>query len=231
MKRRVLIVGGVAGGATTAAQLRRLDEDCEIIMFEKDEYISFGNCGMPYYLGEVIEERDHLFAATPKSMKDKLNIDVRILNEVISIDRNSKQLSVKDLPSQNIYQEHYDVLVLAPGAAPFVPPIDGLDASTYFTLRNIEDMDKIKKYLDSHSLSSCSIIGGGFIGVEMAENLLGLGMKVNLIEASPHAMGILDDDMSEIIENQLQEKGINLILNDGVQRINDKRGDYDTKRN
>ncbi|MGM0846832.1 MAG: CoA-disulfide reductase [Bacillota bacterium] len=222
MKRRILIVGGVAGGATTAAQLRRLDEECEIVMFEKDEYISFGNCGMPYYLGEVIEERDHLFAATPQSMEEKLNIDVRIFNEVLSIDRNQKIITVKDLRSEEEYQENYDLLVLAPGAAPFIPPVKGLEESSHFVLRNIEDMDRIKQYLKSNKPSSCSIIGGGFIGVEMAENMSGLGMDVNLIEASPHLMGILDEDMSEVIEAEVRDHKINVILSDGVQKIDDK---------
>ncbi|EDL62763.1 pyridine nucleotide-disulphide oxidoreductase family protein [Bacillus sp. SG-1] len=200
MKKRVLVVGGVAGGATTAAQLRRMDNDCEIIVFEKDEYISFGNCGMPYYLGEVIQERDHLFAATPQSMKEKLNINVRTFNEVLSIDRKQKSITVKDVRSNKEYQEHYDTLVLAPGAAPFIPPIEGLEQSNYFVLRNIEDMDTIKQFLEKEKPSTCSIIGGGFIGVEMAENLAGLGLNINLVEASPHLMGVLDEDMSEMIE-------------------------------
>jgi NADPH-dependent 2,4-dienoyl-CoA reductase/sulfur reductase-like enzyme len=219
LNKRVLIVGGVAGGATTAAQLRRMDEECEIIVFEKDEYISFGNCGMPYYLGQVIKERDHLFAATPDSMKEKLNIDVRIFNEVISIDREQKKIDIKDLKSGEDYQEHYDLLVLAPGASPFIPPIKGLEGSSCFSLRNIEDMDKIKDFIEKDKPASCSIIGGGFIGVEMAENLLGLGMKINLVEASPHLMGILDEDMSEMIEEELKQHGINVILNDGVQEV------------
>ncbi|WP_456271836.1 CoA-disulfide reductase [Bacillus sp. AK031] len=219
MKRRILIVGGVAGGATTAAQLRRLDKECEILMFEKDEYISFGNCGMPYYLGDVIKERDHLFAATPQSMKENLDIDVRTFAEAISIDREKQLLTVKDLASDTEYQERYDSLVLAPGSAPFIPPITGLKESSFFTLRNIADMDKIKQYINQHKPSTCSIIGGGFIGVEMAENLLGLGLKVNLIEASPHVMGMMDEDISEIIEDELKRQGVNLILNDGVQEI------------
>ncbi|WP_409253410.1 CoA-disulfide reductase [Bacillus sp. SCS-153A] len=221
MKKRVLIVGGVAGGATTAAQLRRMNDDCEIIVFEKDEYISFGNCGMPYYLGDVIQERDHLFAATPQSMKEKLNIDVRIFNEVMSIDRKQKSITVKDITSNEEYQENYDNLVLAPGAAPFIPPIDGLEQSNYFVLRNIEDMDKINQFLEKEKPSSCSIIGGGFIGVEMAENLAGRGMDINLVEASPHLMGVLDEDMSEMIEEEVKKHGINVVLNDGVQEVAD----------
>ncbi|WP_421384149.1 CoA-disulfide reductase [Bacillus salacetis] len=219
MDKRVLIVGGVAGGATTAAQLRRMDEECEIIVFEKDKYISFGNCGMPYYLGEVIKERDHLFAATPESMKEKLNIDVRIYNEVLSINRENKRIDIKDVKSDKVYQENYDLLVLAPGAFPFIPPIKGLENSRYFSLRNIEDMDEIKAFMEENKPASCSIIGGGFIGVEMAENLAGLGLDINLVEASPHLMGILDEDMSEMIEEELKQNGINVILNDGVQEI------------
>jgi NADPH-dependent 2,4-dienoyl-CoA reductase/sulfur reductase-like enzyme len=219
MKKRVLIVGGVAGGATTAAQLRRLDEEAEIIIFEKDKYISFGNCGMPYFLGDVIKERDHLFAATPESMKEDLNIDVRVFNEVLSIDRKQKKIHIKDVQSGEEYQEVYDLLVLAPGAAPFIPPIDGLENSHYFSLRNIEDMDRIKSFIEHHNPASCSIIGGGFIGIEMAENLRELGLKINLVEASPHLMGILDEDMSGMIEEELKQHGVNVILNDGVEEV------------
>ncbi|RIW35291.1 CoA-disulfide reductase [Bacillus salacetis] len=219
MNKKVLIVGGVAGGATTAAQLRRMDEECEIIVFEKDEHISFGNCGMPYFIGDVIKERDHLFAATPESMKNKLNIDVRTFNEVLSIDREQKIISVKDARSGKEYQEAYDKLVLAPGAYPFIPPIDGLGNSHYFSLRNIEDMDEIKEFIEKNKPASCSIIGGGFIGIEMAENLSGLGIKVNLVEASPHLMGVLDEDMSEMIEQELNRNGINVYLNDGAEKI------------
>ncbi|WP_113926583.1 CoA-disulfide reductase [Bacillus sp. P14.5] len=229
MKRRILIVGGVAGGATTASQLRRLDDDCEIIMFEKDEYISFGNCGMPYFIGDIIKDRDHLFAADPESMKEKLNIDVRIFNEVLSIDRNRKSIKVRDVKSNEEYEENYDLLVLAPGAAPFLPPIKGLKESRHFVLRNIEDMDRINEFIKARQPSSCSIIGGGFIGIEMAENLSGLGIDVNLIEASPHLMGVLDEDMSEIIEKEVREHGINVLLNDGVQEV-DENGIIFTQR-
>ncbi|TYS15854.1 CoA-disulfide reductase [Rossellomorea vietnamensis] len=222
MTSRILVVGGVAGGATTAAQLRRLDEECEIVMFEKDEHISFGNCGMPYFIGDIIKERDHLFAADPKSMKEQLNIDVRVFNEVLSIDRNEKSIKVKDLRSKEEYHENYDFLVLAPGAAPFLPPINGLKESRHFVLRNIEDMDRIKEFLETRHPASCSIIGGGFIGIEMAENLSVLGMDVNLIEASPHLMGVLDEDMSEMIEKEVREHGVNVFLNDGVQKVDDK---------
>ncbi|MGD7022658.1 CoA-disulfide reductase [Rossellomorea vietnamensis] len=222
MTRRILVVGGVAGGATTAAQLRRLDEECEIVMFEKDEHISFGNCGMPYFIGDIIKERDHLFAADPESMKEKLNIDVRVFNEVLSIDRNEKSIKVKDLRSKEEYLENYDYLVLAPGAAPFLPPIDGLKESRHFVLRNIEDMDRIKQFIETKQPSSCSIIGGGFIGIEMAENLSARGLDVNLIEASSHLMGVLDDEMSEIIEEEVRAHGVHVLLNDGVQEVDEK---------
>ncbi|MFA7223830.1 MAG: FAD-dependent oxidoreductase, partial [Candidatus Cloacimonas sp.] len=174
---KYLIVGGVAGGATTAARLRRLDEKAEIIMFERYSYISYANCGLPYYIGGVIKERDRLFVQTPESFKARLNVDVRINQEVIAINRKEKTVTVKRADGSQ-YHENYDKLVLSPGAEPLIPPLPGISDSAIFTLRNVSDTDKIKEYIENHKAQHCVIIGAGFIGLEMAENLHNLGMKV-----------------------------------------------------
>ncbi|MBB6630860.1 CoA-disulfide reductase [Clostridium algidicarnis] len=223
MTKKALIVGGVAGGASTAARLRRLDENIEIIIFERDEYISFANCGLPYYIGETIDERDKLLVQTPKSMKDRFNIDVRINSEVIKVNVKEKTLSINS-KEKGIYEESYDYLVLSPGAKPIRPNIEGINNEKIFTLRNIPDTDSIKAYVDKNETESAVVIGGGYIGVEMAENLSKRGLEVTLVEAAPHILAPFDSDMVTIAEKELEDHGVSLILEDGVKSFNNNEG-------
>ncbi|WML46926.1 CoA-disulfide reductase [Neobacillus sp. PS3-34] len=217
MAKKIIIVGGVAGGATTAARLRRLDEQAEIIMFERGEYISFANCGLPYYIGGTIADRSKLLVQTVVGMSKKFNLDIRNLSEVIDINREHKTVSVKNLKTGEQYKESFDYLVLSPGASPIKPAIPGIEeAEALFTLRNIPDTDKIKAYTDNHKPKKATVIGGGFIGIEMAENLWDLGIEVTLIEMSDQIMAPIDFEMASILQAHLREKGVNLILKDGV---------------
>ncbi|MDO0823177.1 DsrE/DsrF/DrsH-like family protein [Desulfosporosinus nitroreducens] len=216
MTKKVLIVGGVAGGASAAARLRRLDEKAQIILFERDDYISFANCGLPYYIGETIKEREKLLVQTPADMKARFNIDVRIHSEVVGIDTEKKMVTVRS-EDQGIYEESYDALVLSPGAQALRPNIPGIDSSKIFTLRNIPDTDRVKAYVDQKGTNSAIVIGGGFVGVEMAENLIERGLKVTLVEAAPHILAPFDSDMVVMAEKELVENGVDLILGDGVK--------------
>ena len=217
-KRKYVIVGGVAGGATAAARIRRLTEDAEIILFEKGEYISYANCGLPYYIGGVIEERDKLFVQTPEAFGKRFNIDVRTQSEVTAIDKASKEVSVKTADGKT-YTQSYDKLLLSPGASPVVPPLPGIHSEGIFTLRNVNDTDKIKTYLDSHKVSRAVIVGGGFIGLEMAENLRHAGSQVAVVEMAPQVMGPIDYSMAALVHEHLQEKGIKLYLGEAVERF------------
>ena len=223
MSKKVIIVGGVAGGASTAARLRRMDESATIIMFERGEYISFANCGLPYYIGEAITERDHLLVQTVEGMKNRFGIDIRPLSEVIKIDKENKLITIKNHQKGEVYEESYDVLVLSPGAHPLKPAIPGIEACNHlFTLRNIPDMDQIKAYVDSQQPKHALIIGGGFIGLEMAENLHERDIKVTVVEASDQVMAPLDIEMASIVHEHLVDKGVNLILGDGVKLFKNK---------
>ena len=217
-KRKYVIVGGVAGGATAAARIRRLTEDAEIILFEKGEYISYANCGLPYYIGGVIEERDKLFVQTPEAFGKRFNIDVRTQSEVTAIDTASKEVSVKTADGKT-YTQSYDKLLLSPGASPVVPPLPGIQSEGIFTLRNVNDTDKIKTYLDSHKVSRAVIVGGGFIGLEMAENLRHAGSQVAVVEMAPQVMGPIDYSMAALVHEHLQERGIKLYLGEAVERF------------
>ena len=217
-KRKYVIVGGVAGGATAAARIRRLTEDAEIILFEKGEYISYANCGLPYYIGGVIEERDKLFVQTPEAFGKRFNIDVRTQSEVTAIDTASKEVSVKTADGKT-YTQSYDKLLLSPGASPVVPPLPGIQSEGIFTLRNVNDTDKIKTYLDSHKVRRAVIVGGGFIGLEMAENLRHAGSQVAVVEMAPQVMGPIDYSMAALVHEHLQEKGIKLYLGEAVERF------------
>ncbi|WP_210367222.1 CoA-disulfide reductase [Bacillus sp. REN3] len=218
MAKKVIIVGGVAGGATTAARLRRLDEKAEIVMIERGEYISFANCGLPYYIGGIIQERDALLVQTVEGMSKKFNMDIRNLSEVTRIDRERKIVEIKNLRTGETYEETYDVLVLSPGASPIKPPIPGIEeAEALFTLRNIPDTDKIKEYVDVRQPKKAAVIGGGFIGVEMAENLWERGIEVTLVEMADQIMAPIDFEMASILHQHLREKGVNLVLEDGVK--------------
>lgn len=216
MGKKVLIVGGVAGGASAAARLRRLDESAEIIMFERGEYISFANCGLPYYIGETIKEREKLLVQTPEAMNQRFNIDVKTNSDVISVDGKNKKVRVKS-KEKGEYEESYDYLILSPGAAPIKPPIDGIDSDKIFTLRNVPDTDKIKNYVDAGNIKNAVVIGGGYIGVEMAENLKERGLNVALVEAAPHILAPFDSDMVTFAEKELEDNGVGIVLNDGVK--------------
>ncbi|MHB8125674.1 MAG: CoA-disulfide reductase [Desulfitobacteriaceae bacterium] len=220
MMKKVLIVGGVAGGASAAARLRRLDEHAEIIMFERGEYISFANCGLPYYIGEVIMERGKLLVQTPESMKNRFKIDVRTNSEVIAIDIVKKVVRVKS-EENGVYEEQYDYLVLSPGASAFKPNIEGLNSKRIFTLRNIPDTDNLKAYVDKKGIQRAVVIGGGYVGVEMVENLIERGLEVTLIEAAPHIMAPFDSDVVVSVEKEISDHGVEIILNDGVKAFKD----------
>lgn len=218
MNKKIIIIGGVAGGASTAARLRRMDENAEIIMFEKGEYISFANCGLPYYIGGVITERDALLVQTVKGMSERFNMDIRNLSEVTNIFPLEKYITVKNLKTNEIYQETYDFLVLSPGANPITPPIPGFkDSKNLFTLRTIPDTDVIKNFVDHEHPKTAVVIGGGFIGIEMLENLKHRNIDVTLIEMADQVMGSIDYEMASILHNHLKEKGVKLILEDGVK--------------
>ncbi|RKD34204.1 CoA-disulfide reductase [Thermohalobacter berrensis] len=224
MSKKVLIVGGVAGGASTAARLRRMDEDAEIIMFERGEYISFANCGLPYYIGGTIKERDALLVQTPEKMKARFNIDVRVKNEVIKIDKEKKEVEVKDLDSGKTYRESYDYLVLSPGSTPLKPPIPGIDSPNIFTLWNIPDTDAIKEYIDTKKPKRAVVVGGGFIGLEMAENLHDRGLDVSIVEMADQVMAPMDYEMAQIIHQHIKSKDVKLHLKDGVKSFEYRSG-------
>ena len=217
MSKKVLIVGGVGGGASAAARLRRVDEKAEIILFEKGEYISFANCGLPYYIGGAIRDRRNLLVQTAKSMKMRFNIDVREMSEVVKINRAKKTVEVRNHREGKSYEESYDVLVLSPGASPVRPPIPGIDLPNIYTLRDIPDTDSIKEFLEIRKPKRAVVVGGGFIGLEMADNLHGLGLKVDIVEALNQVMAPLDYEMAAIVHNHIRSKGCTLHLNDGVK--------------
>ncbi|WLR51246.1 CoA-disulfide reductase [Bacillus tianshenii] len=223
MSRKIVIVGGVAGGATAATRLRRLDEEAEIVLIERGEYISFANCGLPYYIGGVIEERGKLLVQTVERMTERFNLDIRVKSEVTTINRNQKTVTIHDLNTNQSYEENYDTLILSPGASPIKPPIKGIEEAEHlFTLRNIPDTDRIKSFVDSEKPKRAVVIGGGFIGVEMAENLAEQGIDVTIVEMANQLMGPIDFEMASILHNHVKEKGINLIFEDGVQEFADK---------
>ncbi|MEH7273135.1 CoA-disulfide reductase, partial [Neobacillus vireti] len=217
MAQKVIIVGGVAGGATAAARLRRISEDVEIVLVERGEHISFANCGLPYYIGETIKDRSKLLVQTVKGMSERFNLDIRNLSEVTNIDPENKSVTIKNLQTGEVYEETYDKLLLSPGARPIVPPIPGLNENkTLFTLRNIPDTDKIKNYVDHNHPKKAVVIGGGFIGIEMAENLVDRGIEVTLIEMANQIMAPIDFEMASILHTHLLEKGVKLILENGI---------------
>lgn len=216
---KVLIVGGVAGGATAAARLRRLDEKAEIIIFEKGEFVSFANCGLPYYIGGVIGQKGDLAVQTPSGFKSRFNVDVRTLSEVVSLNTKEKHITVKCLKTGNVYEESYDQLILSPGAKPFVPNIDITDLDGVFTLRSIPDAQKIKNHISEKKPTEAVIIGGGYIGLETAENLSETGIRVTVVERSDHLIAPLDFDMSADVHSHLRAHGIELELSNGVRAV------------
>ena len=216
MGKKVLIVGGVAGGASAAARLRRLDETAEIILFERGEYISYANCGLPYHVGNVIKSRSALLLQTPEAMRAKYHVDVRIEQEVTAIDRAAKTVTVNNLATGETYSESYDTLVLSTGSSPLKPPIPGIDGARIMTLWTVPDTDKIKAFLEKHNVKSAVVVGGGFIGLEMAENLQHTGVSVTIVELQDQVMAPLDYEMAQLLHETLTQNGVNLCLNDGV---------------
>lgn len=216
---KTIIIGGVAGGASAAARLRRLDEAAEIIILERGEFISFANCGLPYFIGGEITDRKMLTLQTPSSFKARFNIDVRVFSEAIKISPDTKTVTVKNLNTGTTYEEGYDNLILSPGAEPIKPNIVGIDGDNVFTLRNIPDTLKIKSYIETTEPKSAVVVGGGYIGVEMAENLAKAGLEVSIVELADHLIAPLDFDMAADVHRYIKEKGIRLYLNNGVKAI------------
>nr|WP_154890570.1 FAD-dependent oxidoreductase [Paenibacillus xylanexedens] len=214
--KKVLIVGGVAGGASAAARLRRLDEHAEIIMFEKGPYISFANCGLPYYIGGTIEERGRLLVQTPKGMEDRFNIDVRTQSEVIAVDPSKRTVQVRSA-ERGLYEENYDELILSPGARPLVPDLPGKENPLIYTVRNIPDIDRIKEQISSDNNSTSIVIGGGFIGVEMAENLKEAGLDVTLIEGNDQLLTPFDPELAAMLAQEMEQNGVKLLFSQRVQ--------------
>ncbi|MFC2036205.1 FAD-dependent oxidoreductase [Chloroflexota bacterium] len=218
-KYRILIVGGVAGGASCAARARRLSEEAEITVFERGHYVSFANCGLPYYVGNVITDENELLIATPQLFKDRFNIDVRIQNEVQRIDRKTSSIEVKNIETGEIYWESYDALVLSPGSLPIRPPLPGIDFPGIFTLRSIPDSRQIKEWISQRNVKRAIVVGGGFIGLEMAENLTKRGISVSILEMLPQVMPPLDPEMAAPIHDHLIAKGASLLLDDAVSEF------------
>jgi NADPH-dependent 2,4-dienoyl-CoA reductase/sulfur reductase-like enzyme/rhodanese-related sulfurtransferase len=214
--KRILIVGGVAGGASCAARARRLSETAEIIMFERGSFVSFANCGLPYYVGDVITDEKKLLVANADLFRQRFNIDVRLENEVIAIDRDAAQITVRNRQTDEVYQKDYDALVLAPGAAPIRPPLPGIDLPGIFALRTIPDSRRIREWIDQHQVKQAVVVGGGFIGLEMAENLVHRGIGVTLIEAQPQVMAPLDPEMAVPVHGRLRSHNVTLCLGDSV---------------
>ncbi|WP_028610711.1 DsrE/DsrF/DrsH-like family protein [Paenibacillus harenae] len=216
MSKKVLIVGGVAGGASAAARLRRLDEDAHIVMFERDEYISFANCGLPYYIGDSIKDRSKLLVQTPETMHKRFNLDIRTESEVTNVDPISKTVRVSS-KERGVYDESYDYLILSPGAKPIRPALPGIESSRIYTLRNIADTDRIKKRVTETKTKSAIVIGGGFIGVEMAENLKEIGLDVTLVQSSNQLLAPFDIEMSHVLAKELEQHGVNLLFSESAQ--------------
>jgi len=214
---KLVIVGGVAGGATAAARARRVSEDAEIVVFERGEYISFANCGLPYYIGNVIKRRDHLLLATPEEFKKRYNIDVRIFSEVVGINSKEKTVEIKNNITGKKYWENYDKLILSPGAEPIKPPLEGIELDNIFHLRNVPDSDRIKKIVDERNPQCAVVVGGGFIGLEMAENLTERGVKTTIVEMLDQVMPSLDYEMATLIHDHLEAKNVELELENGVK--------------
>jgi NADPH-dependent 2,4-dienoyl-CoA reductase/sulfur reductase-like enzyme/rhodanese-related sulfurtransferase len=223
MSRKILVVGGVAGGASTAARLRRHSEEDQIIVFEKGPHVSFSNCCLPYHLSGIIKDSEDLVLMTPELFKTQYNIEVRTLNEVIAIDRDTNEVIVKDEATGKEYRESYDKLVLSPGGKPIVPPIPGIEKVKTYSIRNVVDIAKIATAIKADNVKNISVIGGGFIGIETVENLKEAGYNVTLVEAMPQILRILDIDMVQILHKELYDQGVNLILDDKVTAFEENK--------
>lgn len=216
---KILIIGGVAGGATTAARLRRMDENAQIVLFERGEYVSYANCGLPYYIGGTISERDRLFVQTVDGFVNRFNIDIRVRSEVTHIDIQNKMVTIHDIAANKDYTESYDKLVVSTGAEPIKPPMPGIGDKRIFSLRNVPDMDKIKAYIDQYKPKKAVVVGGGFIGLEMVENLHDAGLEVSVVEKNNQVMAPIDFSMATIVHQHLIQKNISLLLEEGVTRF------------
>ena len=226
---KILIIGGVAGGATAATRLRRLSEENEVIIFEKGEHISFANCGLPYHIGGVIADRDKLLLQTPTSLKTRYNLDVRIFNEVLKINKDQKTVEIRNLITKEIYTESYDKLLLSPGAEPFRPNIPGINLDKIMTLRNVADMDRI--IVKTKKLKNIAVVGGGFIGLEVAENLVDIGLNVSVIELGNHVMAPVDFEFAKMVQHHAAAKNLKIHVNTGVEAFEEKEDKIELKLN
>ncbi|TDO89265.1 NADPH-dependent 2,4-dienoyl-CoA reductase/sulfur reductase-like enzyme [Halanaerobium saccharolyticum] len=222
MSKKILVVGGVAGGAGTAARVRRLDEDAEVIMFERGSHVSFSNCSLPYHLSGIVRDCDDLVLMCPSKFAEQYNIDARVKNEVTRINRYEKTVEVKDLETGEVYTENYDKLVLSPGANPIRPQsIKGVNNDNVFTIRNVVDIDKLNRYVDNNNVENVAVIGAGYIGVEIAENFINTNKNVALIEALEQVLQPFDFDMAQIIQKELHDNGVNVVLSDPLTAVNE----------
>lgn len=219
LSKKFLIVGGVAGGASTAARLRRLDEKAEIIIFEKGPNVSFSNCSLPFHLSGIVENSDKLILMTPQGFQTKYNIEARVQQEVVRINREQKTITIKDLKTNRDYEESYDTLILSPGASPIVPDLEGIHSKHVFTIRNVADIDRLNWYLQTDNVQDIAVVGGGFIGVEVAENLKLAGYNVSLVEFGQQIMVPFDYDMAQILHKEMTDKGVQVIVNDGLAKV------------
>jgi NADPH-dependent 2,4-dienoyl-CoA reductase/sulfur reductase-like enzyme len=217
--RRVLIVGGVAGGASCAARLRRLDETVEILMIDRGPYVSFANCGLPYYVGNVISDEQRLLVASREMFHERFNIDVRTDTEVTAIDRSACTITLRDVHTDKVSTERYDALVLSPGAAPIRPPLPGIDSPGVFAVRTIPDSRRIRSWITERNAKTAIVVGGGFIGLEMVENLIHRELSVSILEKLSQVMPPLDPEMAVPLMEHLAAKGVRLHLGDGLARI------------
>lgn len=219
LSKKFLVVGGVAGGASTAARLRRLDEKAEIIIFEKGPNVSFSNCSLPFHLSGIVENSDKLILMTPQGFQTKYNIEARVQQEVVRINREQKTITIKDLKTNRDYEESYDTLILSPGASPIVPDLEGIHSKHVFTIRNVADIDRLNWYLQTDNVQDIAVVGGGFIGVEVAENLKLAGYNVSLVEFGQQIMAPFDYDMAQILHKEMTDKGVQVIVNDGLAKV------------
>lgn len=219
MSKRILIVGGVAGGASVAARVRRIDESAEVIMFERGPNVSFSNCALPFHLSGIVENSEDLVLMNPTVFKKQYNIEARVNSEVIKINREEKTINVKNVVTGEVFKESYDKLVLSPGANPIIPDIEGIHNSNVFTVRNVVDIDKLNKFVQQADIKDVAVIGGGFIGVEVAENLRLAGFNVSLIEFNNQIMAPFDYDMAQILHKEMMDQGVNLIVSDGLAKV------------
>ena len=226
---KILIIGGVAGGATAATRLRRLSEENEVIIFEKGEHISFANCGLPYHIGGVIADRDKLLLQTPTSLKTRYNLDVRIFNEVLKINKDQKTVEIRNLITKEIYTESYDKLLLSPGAEPFRPDIPGINSDKILTLRNVADMDRI--IAKTKNLKDIAVVGGGFIGLEVAENLVDIGLNVSVIELGNQVMAPVDFEFAKMVQHHAAAKNLKIHVNTGVEAFEEKEDKIELELN